>query len=118
MRLLARLAINVLLFLVLSTIFENGFRVDNWRTALIAAIVLGILNAIIKPIISLFALPLTIITFGLFALVINGLMLDITANLVSGFEFASFGWAMFIAFLLSVVNMLLTSDVHVTSGRD
>ncbi len=116
MRFLARLAITMLVFLVIGALFPNGFRVDNWLTALGAALV-AILNTIIKPILVLLTLPLTILTFGLFTIIINAVMLELTADLVGGFDFASFGWAILTAIILSVVNTILTTDVYMDSGR-
>ncbi|AFS40075.1 MULTISPECIES: phage holin family protein [Leuconostoc] len=117
MRFFARLATTMLVFLVISSLFSEAFRVDNWMTALGAALVLAVLNTIIKPILTILTLPLTFITFGLFTIVINGIMLEITADLVGGFDFSSFGWAMFTAIILSIVNTLLTSDLHVHVER-
>ena len=118
MRFIVRLATNMLSFLVLSMIFTSGFRVDNWVSALFAAFVLSILNAIIKPILTVLTLPLTILTFCFFAIVVNAFLLEITANLVGGFEFTSFGWAMLIAFILSIINTILTNDLHVQVERN
>lgn len=117
MRFLARLATTMLVFLVIGALFPNGFRVDNWLTALGAALVLAILNTIIKLILVLLTLPLTILTFGLFTIIINAVMLELTADLVGGFDFASFGWAILTAIILSVVNTILTTDVYMDSGR-
>ncbi len=117
MRFFARLATTMLVFLVISSLFSEAFRVDNWMTALGAALVLAVLNTVIKPILTILTLPLTLLTFGLFTIVINGIMLEITANLVGGFDFSSFGWAMFTAIILSIVNTLLTPDLHVHVER-
>ncbi len=117
MRFFTRLATTMLVFLVMSSLFSEAFRVDNWMTALGAALVLAVLNTIIKPLLALLTLPLTFITFGLFTIVINGIMLEITADLVSGFDFSSFSWAMFTAIILSIVNTLLTPDLHARVER-
>ena len=117
MRFIVRLAINMLSFLLLSMIFPMGFRVDNWVAALLAAFVLSILNTIIKPILTILTLPLTILTFGFFAIVVNAILLEVTADIVGGFDFSSFGWAMLIAFIISIINTLLTNDLHVQVER-
>ncbi|MEM0562777.1 phage holin family protein [Leuconostoc mesenteroides subsp. mesenteroides] len=117
MRFIVRLAINMLTFLLLSMIFPSGFRVDSWGAALLAAFVLSILNAIIKPILTILTLPLTILTFGFFAIVVNAILLEVTADLVGGFEFSSFGWAMIIALIVSIINTFLTKDLHVQVER-
>ncbi|WP_349515958.1 phage holin family protein [Leuconostoc suionicum] len=117
MRFIVRLATNMLTFLILSMIFPSSFRVDNWIAALLAALVLSILNAVIKPILTILTLPLTILTFGFFAIVVNALLLEFTADIVGGFEFSSFGWAMIIAFIISILNTFLTNDLHVQVER-
>ncbi|MGX7051809.1 phage holin family protein [Leuconostoc palmae] len=117
MRFAARLATTMLVFLVISALFPEGFRVMNWLTALGAALLLSILNTIIKPIILILTLPLTIVTFGLFTIVINAMMLEMTASLIGGFDFAGFGWAILTAIVLSIVNSILTTDVYMNSGR-
>ncbi|CAM3082116.1 phage holin family protein [Leuconostoc rapi] len=117
MRFFARLAITMLVFLVLSALFQDQFRVDNWLTALGAALVLAVLNTIIKPILTILTLPLTFLTFGLFTIVINALMLELTADLVGGFDFLNFGWAMLTAIILSLVNTMLTTDLRVNVER-
>ncbi|ADG41207.1 MULTISPECIES: phage holin family protein [Leuconostoc] len=117
MRFLARLATTMLVFLVLSALFQAQFRVDNWLTALGAALVLALLNTIIKPVLTILTLPLTFLTFGLFTIVINAIMLELTAGLVGGFDFSSFGWAMLTAIILSLVNTMLTTDLRVNVER-
>lgn len=84
-----------------------GVKISNFTTAVVVAVVLGIINIFIKPILSIFALPLTIITFGLFQFVINGLVILIVSNLVSGFEVANLGWAILFSLLISLVNSFL-----------
>lgn len=63
-----------------------GIAVDSWRTLLFAALLLGVVNAIVRPILILLTLPFTIITLGLFLLVINGLMLELVAFFLHGFH--------------------------------
>lgn len=86
-----------------------GVHVDNFMTALIVALILGIINAVIKPILFFLTLPITIVTFGLFALVLNALMILITDALVSGFIVDGFFWALLFSFLLSLINSFLFS---------
>jgi putative membrane protein len=88
-----------------------GVQVENYLVALIVAVVLALINTLIKPIIILFTLPVTIITFGLFVLVINAVLVMIVANIVPGFEVVSFGWALLFGLILSIVNALLSSLV-------
>ncbi|CAN5697570.1 phage holin family protein [soil metagenome] len=72
--------------------------------ALVLAIVLGIMNIFIKPIVKLLALPLTILTLGLFSLVINALFVLLAAVIVPGFGVAGFWSAFFFAIILSLIN--------------
>lgn len=105
-----RIIINTVMLLAMAGLFRNGLYIKNILTAILAAVILGILNALVKPFLQLLALPLTILSFGLFGLVISGVVLWLTAWVVGdGFRFASFGWAMFIAIVMSVVNMIISS---------
>lgn len=105
-----RIIINTVMLLAMAGLFIDGLYIRNIWTAILAAVILGILNALVKPFLQLLALPLTILSFGLFGLVINGVVLWLTAWVVGdGFKFASFGWAMFIAIVMSVVNMIISS---------
>lgn len=111
MSFISRLVTTMVVFMVTAALFPNGFRVDNWLTALGAAFVLALLNMLVKPVLLLLTLPLNIITFGLFTIIINALLLEMTAWLVGGFAFSGFGWAMLMAVVLSIVNTILTADV-------
>ena len=107
---LQRIIINTVMLLAMAGLFRNGLYIRNIWTAILAAVILGILNALVKPVLHVLALPFTIISFGLFGLVINGVVLWLTAWVVGdGFRFASFGWAVFIAIVMSVVNMIISS---------
>jgi putative membrane protein len=74
--------------------------------ALVVAVVLGLLNTFVKPILVILTLPLTVVTLGLFYLVINALMVLLAAAIVPGFEVAGFWWALLFAFILSLVLTL------------
>jgi putative membrane protein len=92
----------------------SGFHVSGFYTALIAALVLGLLNAIIRPIVHVFALPVTILTLGLFSLVINALMMWLTSTIVKGFDVDGFWpafWGAIIMWLVGwIVNGLLKKE--------
>lgn len=100
--------------LMLIAYYLPGIKVGGFYTALVAALVLGLLNAIIRPIVHVFALPITILTLGLFSLVINALMIWLTSSIVKGFEVAGFWpafWAALIMCLVGwVTNSLLKKD--------
>ena len=87
----------------------SGVMVDNFVTAVVVSIVLGIVNTFIKPIVLLFTLPLNILTLGLFTFIVNGLMILLVSNIIPGFEVASFGWAMLFSIVLWVVNFVFNS---------
>ena len=106
MNLLKRLLISTIIVLVLSY-FLPGVGVDKPTTAIIVAIVLGLLNSIVKPILVFFTLPITIFTLGLFLLVINALMVLLCTKLVDGFHVGSFGTAFIFSILMSVSQWIL-----------
>src|SRR6266508_1614832 len=92
MYLLLRWLLNtVALFVVVQIV--PGFHADSWVTLAIAALILGLLNALIKPILFVLTLPLTIVTLGLFLIVLNAIVLELTAWLVPSFRIDSFLWA-------------------------
>ena len=84
-----------------------GFRVAGFGTALIAAVVIGLVNATIGTLLRLITLPLTVLTFGLFWFVVNALLLWMAAGLVPGFALAGFGAALLGSIILTLVNALL-----------
>jgi len=97
-----RLVLNTLAFLFTSYIlqaFGLGFHVENFWWALLAALVIGILNLFLKPLLQLLSLPLTILTFGLFALLINALLFYLAVTIVPGVYVDSF-WTALAAWLI------------------
>ena len=104
-----KVLLNAVVFLALAS-FLDGVSVHNWMTAILAAVMLSVLNVIVKPIISLFSLPLTMLTLGLFYFVINGLMIWMTGYLVAGVVIHSFGQAILVAIILSLVNSLVSEN--------
>jgi putative membrane protein len=95
--------INALALLALPYIFTS-IKVDSFATALIVALVLGLINAVIRPVLVLLTLPLTIVTLGLFIFVINGLLFWLTASFVAGFHVAGFWPAVFGAIVYSLIS--------------
>ncbi len=85
-----------------------GVSVDNFFVAIILAFVLALLNFIVKPILIVFTIPLTIMTLGLFLLIINALIILLADALVPGFYVNGFWWALIFSLLLSLTNSLLT----------
>lgn len=105
---IVRLIINIVAILIISYLFPGLIWVDTFWAALVTALLLGIVNAIIRPILVLLTLPLTLVTLGLFLLVINGLMLWLVSALVSGFHVSGFWGAVFGSILISIVSWLLS----------
>lgn len=87
----------------------SGVQIDGFFTALVVAIVLGILNTVIKPFLILLTLPINVLTLGLFTLVINTALVAMTAWLVPGFEVISFWWALGFSLLVSLISWFLSS---------
>lgn len=109
MNLILRLIVTALLVMLLSY-FLPGVEVAGFGTALIVAVVLGLLNVFVKPILVLFTLPVTLITFGLFLLVINALVIILCDYIVGGFEVSSFLTALVFSLILSIVQSLVFSS--------
>jgi putative membrane protein len=103
----AHVVVTAILLYILGQLID-GIEVRDGRAALIGAMVLGIANAFVRPVLVLLTLPVTILTLGLFLLVINAVMLMIAAGLVKGFEVKGFGAAMWGALGLAVMNFLVT----------
>lgn len=106
MNLLLRILITSGLVLLIAH-FMPGVHVASFTTALIVAIVLGLLNIFIKPILVIFTLPVTIITLGLFLLVINALMILLCTKIVGGFSVDTFWTALFFSIILSVLQSIM-----------
>jgi putative membrane protein len=97
--------------IVVTAYFLPGIEVKGFSRALIAALLLALANAVVKPIMIFLTLPITILTLGLFLLVINALVVLLVSKLMDGFYIKSFGWAFLFALLLSLVNGILGAIV-------
>ncbi|NNT71829.1 phage holin family protein [Flavobacterium sp. IMCC34852] len=106
MKLLFRILITAILALVISKLMK-GVIIDEFTTALTVAIVLGLLNFFVKPILVLFTLPVTFFTLGLFLLVINAVIILLCDEFVEGFEVSSFWTAMLFSIILSLSQSLV-----------
>ena len=108
-----KIIVNALVFLALAGFLQNMFYVESIWVALGASVVLSLLNFAVKPVLFILSLPITLLTLGLFTIVINAGMLSLTSAIVgSGFEFSSFGASMLVAILISLVNMLINSQLR------
>ncbi|MHB8111204.1 MAG: phage holin family protein [Syntrophorhabdaceae bacterium] len=93
-----------------------GVRVASFFSALWVALFLGIVNAVIRPILILITLPINILTLGLFTFVINAIIILLAAYFISGFQVDSFWWAMLYSIVLSIVHYIL--DLILVRDRD
>jgi putative membrane protein len=91
--------------LLLGARLVKGVQVEGWGPAFIGALVMGLVNAIVKPVMVILTLPLTIVTLGLFLLVINALMLRLVSALVPGIKVQGCGAAVLGSLLLSLLNL-------------
>ena len=103
-----RLIINMVAILIVSYLFPKMIRVDDFLAALVAAFLLGIVNAILRPVLAFLTFPITLVTLGLFLLVINGLMLWLVSALVRGFHVSGFWGAVFGSILISLVSWVFS----------
>jgi putative membrane protein len=112
MNVLLRIVISAIVAFALSYIL-SGVHIQSFVTALILAVVLGLLNIFVKPLLIILTLPITIFTFGLFLFVINALIILLAAKFVNGFRVDGFWWALLFSLLLSI----LTSFFYKKSAR-
>ena len=108
MRLLLGWAINAGVLLLLPYLLP-AVQVEDFWTALLVALVLGLLNAIVRPVLVLLTLPITVLTLGLFLFVINGLTFWLVARMLDGFTVTGFWWAVLAALLYSVISSFVSS---------
>ena len=106
MRLIMRLAINVFALFVVEYLVP-GFHLASFSAAVVAAIVIGIVNTFIKPILQLIALPISLLTFGLTAFFINVGLLYLTSKIVPGFVIANFTTAIIASIVLTLTSWFL-----------
>jgi putative membrane protein len=106
MKLLIRIFVSAILVMLISYLM-TGVTVDSFTTSLIVAIVLGLLNLIVKPVLILFTIPVTILTLGLFLLVINAIIILLCDNLVDGFSVNSFWTALFFSIVLTISESIV-----------
>ncbi|CAZ96601.1 phage holin family protein [Zobellia galactanivorans] len=108
MKLILRILLSALAVVILSKVLPHVF-VDSYTTAIIVAVVLSLLNFIVKPILVLLTLPVTILTLGLFLLVINAVIILLADNLIDGFTVDGILWAILFSLLLSFLQSILFS---------
>ena len=102
--------LNAVALLIVAYILP-GIAVASFGSALIAALVLGLLNMLVKPVLVLLTLPITIVTLGLFLLVLNALLFWFAGSILKGFQVEGFGWALLGALIYSIVTGLFSRVV-------
>lgn len=110
MKFLAKFLINAVAILITAYLLE-GIYMSGVGMAIVVAIVLGIINILLKPILVILTLPVTVLTLGLFLLVINALMIMLTAWLVPGFAVDNFWWALLFSIVLAIINWFLSQFI-------
>ncbi|MEQ8909202.1 MAG: phage holin family protein [Vicingaceae bacterium] len=108
MRWIAKLFANAIAVLVTAYLLP-GVEIKDFLTAIVVAAVLALLNNFLKPILIILTIPVTILTLGLFLLVINALIILLADDLIGGFTVASFWWALLFSIILSVINSLFSA---------
>ncbi|AYN69049.1 phage holin family protein [Euzebyella marina] len=108
MKLILRILLSALAVIILAQVLPN-VSVDSYFTAVIVAIVLSLLNFIVKPILVILTLPVTILTLGLFLLIINAIIILLVDNLIDGFSVDGIWWALLFSLLLSFLQSILFS---------
>ena len=108
---LLRMILTTLAILLVTNIY-SGIQADSITTAVIAAVVLALINTIVRPVVVLLTLPISMLTLGLFLLVINAGMLSMAAWLVNGFDVGGFWDALIASFIIAVVVALLNGMVR------
>jgi putative membrane protein len=105
---IVKLLVNALAVMVTAYLLP-GVKLDGYFAAVVVSIVLGILNSVVKPLLHLFALPITILTLGLFSIVINAFVIMLADWMVRGFQVDGFWWALAFSFVLALVNWFMNS---------
>ena len=108
MSLIVKLLLNAIAVFVLAEIL-NGVSVDNYMTSIIVAVVLSVLNVLVKPALVILTLPVTILTLGLFLFVINALIILLADKLIDGFRVDGIWTAILFSILLCILQSLLHS---------
>lgn len=105
MHLLLRLIINAIVFYLIA-IYVPGFHISGFMPAVIAAIIFGLVNAVIRPIVLLLSLPATILTLGLFVIIVNALMFWLTVWITPGFKVDGFVPALIGGVIMTIVSII------------
>ena len=102
----------------IATMLIPGIKANSLLVFIIATVVLGLINTFIRPMLWFLTAPLSVLTFGLFILVINALMIMLTATLTPGFEVKGFGSAVLGAFIMAIISMIGFITMPLLTGAD
>ena len=111
MKLILRILLSAIAVVILSKILP-GVGVDSYTTAIIVAIVLSLLNFIVKPVLVILTLPVTILTLGLFLLIINAIIILLADYFIDGFQVNNIWWALLFSLLLSFLQSIFYSFLN------
>lgn len=105
---IVRFLLNGLAVLLTGYLLQSGVHVENYGYALLVVVLLAIANVLVKPILVIFTIPITIVTLGLFLLVINAAIILLVDYFVDGFNVDGFWWALGFSLILSIFNSIVT----------
>jgi len=112
-----RWIVTAVALMVASVLLRGGIRYDSVESLIVAALLLSVLNAFVRPVLLILSAPLILLTLGLFILVVNGLMLFWVPTLVGGFHVDGFGSAFWGAIIIGIVSWLLSAFFRGSDGR-
>ena len=113
---IGKILVNTLGIMLTAAILP-GIDIDDPFNAVLAALLLAVLNVTLKPILIILTIPFTIFTFGLFLLVINAFIILIAAKLIAGFSVDGFWWALLFSIVMTIINSILESLLSPKSGK-
>lgn len=111
---LFRWIINALI-LMLIPLFVPGFEIESFFSAMVVAVILALVNSVIRPVIMILTLPINVLTLGLFTIIVNGFMFYLVSVIVKGFTVTSFWSAVLAALIYSLISMLISYFSHDSS---
>ncbi|MES2837897.1 MAG: phage holin family protein [Bacteroidota bacterium] len=117
MQFIFKIIVSALAVIVTSYLLP-GITIDNPLTAIIVAAVLAFLNAVVKPLMIIFTIPVTVLSFGLFFFVINALIILLADYIVDGFEVKSFWWALLFSLILSIVTSVFDAFAQKNNNKN
>lgn len=112
MRWLLGILLNAVLFIAIAGYFSESFHLEGFASAVVASVLLSILNVLVRPILVILTLPVTILTLGFFLFVVNAITLELTDYLMGdAFEISGFGMALLAAVIISLVNLVIQKTI-------